>query len=123
MDKPVSRQHDRASRSSGAGRSPDAHLRSVKELRGYHIQGLDAEIGHVVDFIVDEWTWEVRFFIVDTSNWWIGKKVLVAPSAVRKVSWGDRKVFVEMTRQAIKDSPAWDPRTLPQPRTAHFHEE
>jgi hypothetical protein len=39
----------------------------------------DQEIGHVEEFIVDDESWEVRYLVIDTSNWWIGKKVLVAP--------------------------------------------
>jgi hypothetical protein len=86
----------------------DVHLRSVDEVRGYHIQGSDDAIGHVEDFIVDDETWEVRYLVVDTSNWWFGKKVLIAPEWASGVSWYERKVHVAMTRQAIKDSPQWD---------------
>lgn len=83
----------------------DIHLRSAKELRGYHVQGSDEAIGHVADFIVDDRTWEIRYLVVDTSNWWVGKKVLIAPQWVSRISWGEGKVFLDMSRQAIKDSP------------------
>ena len=86
-----------------------AHLRSAAELRGYHVQGSDDAIGHVDDFIVDDETWEVRYLVIDTSNWWFGKKVLVAPRWAKQVSWGKREVHVDMSRQAIKTSPEWDP--------------
>ena len=94
----------------------------MKEVRGYHIQGTDEEIGHVVDLIVDVRTWEFRFFVIDTSNWWIGKKVLVAADAVQRVSWADRKVFVAMTRQQIKDSAVRDPQVEPRPQMAQVSE-
>lgn len=87
--------------------SGDVHLRSAKELRGYHIQGTDDGIGHVKDFIVDDGTWGIRYLVVDTSNWWFGKKIILAPRWAKRVSWADRKVFVELTREAIKDSPTW----------------
>lgn len=54
-------------------------MRSAREVRGYQIQGRDEAIGHVNDFIVDDETWEIRYLVIDTSNWWFGKKVLVAP--------------------------------------------
>jgi sporulation protein YlmC with PRC-barrel domain len=88
-------------------KSGDVHLRSAKELLGYHIQGSDGSIGHIADFIVDDETWEVRFLVVDTSNWWFGKKVLVSPHWAHRVSWGERKVYVEMSRRTIKNSPEW----------------
>lgn len=89
--------------------SGDIHLRSAHEVRGYHVQGSDEAVGHVEDFIVDDESWEVRYLVIDTRNWWFGKKVLVAPHWVSTVSWEQRKVYVDMSRQAIKGSPEWDP--------------
>ena len=88
--------------------SGDVHLRSAQEVRGYHIQGSDEAIGHVEDFIVDDETWEVRYLVIDTSNWWFGKKVLVAPHWASRISWEERKVYVDLSRQAIKNSPEWN---------------
>jgi hypothetical protein len=87
----------------------DPHLRSAKEVCGYHIQGSDEAIGHVCDFILDDETWAVRYLVIDTSNWWFGKKVLVSPCWASSIDWAERKVHVDMSRQAIKDSPQWDP--------------
>jgi hypothetical protein len=84
-------------------------LRSEKEIRGYHIEGIDAAIGHVDDFIIDDETWEVRYLVVDTRNWWLDKKVLVAPQWTNRISWAEHKVFVDLSRQAIKASPEWIP--------------
>ena len=53
--------------------------------------------------------WAVRYLVVDTSNWWVGKKVLVAPQWALGVRWDERKVHVALSRQAIKLSPEWDP--------------
>ena len=35
----------------------DVHLRSASEVRGYHVHGSDAAIGHIEDFIVDDENW------------------------------------------------------------------
>jgi PRC-barrel domain len=88
--------------------SGDVHLRSAREVLGYHIQGSDAAIGHVEDFIVDDETWEVRYLVIDTSNWWFGKKVFVAPHWASRISWGERKVYMNMSREAIKRCPEWN---------------
>ena len=47
--------------------------------------------------------------VVNTRNWWFGKYVLVAPQWASKISWAERKVHVELSRQAIKDGPEWNP--------------
>jgi hypothetical protein len=85
----------------------DHHLRSTNGVCGHHIQALDAEIGHVKDFIIDDETWAIRYLIVDTHNWWPGKKVLVSPQWIERVSWGERKVFVNLGRETIKESPEY----------------
>jgi hypothetical protein len=91
----------------------DPHLRSCNAVKGYHIKAQDGEIGHLQSLIVDDESWAIRYFVVDTSNWWIGHKVLVAPQWVREVSWADSVVSVNMTRNAIQSSPEWDESALP----------
>ncbi|MFZ3177602.1 MAG: PRC-barrel domain-containing protein, partial [Methylovirgula sp.] len=46
---------------------------------GYHIHASDGEIGHVEDFLVADADWSIRYLVVDTKNWWLGKKVLISP--------------------------------------------
>ncbi len=72
------------------------------------IKASDGEIGHVQGVIVDEASWAIRYLSVDTSNWWVGHKVLVAPQWIQEVSWIDKVVAVGLTRTAIQSAPAWD---------------
>lgn len=90
-------------------RDDDPHLRSCKAVEGYHIHATDGDIGHVQGFLVDEETWAIRYLIVDTSNWWLGHQVLIAPQWIQDVSWLDAKVSVNLTRQAVKNAPPYDP--------------
>lgn len=83
----------------------DPHLRSVREVRGYEIGATDGGLGHVEDLMIDDATWEVRQMIVDTSNWWSGRKVMVPPSHIQQVRWSDRTVSVDITRDAVKAAP------------------
>jgi hypothetical protein len=86
----------------------DPHLRSVREVTGYRIEARDGGIGHVDDFLVDAAGWETRYLIVDTRNWLPGRKVLVAPGWVRDISWDDNKVYLDLTREEVKNSPEFD---------------
>jgi hypothetical protein len=83
------------------------HLRSTREVNGYHLQATDGEIGHVADFIVDDETWAIRYLIADTQNWRPGKKVLISPEWIKRVSWSESKVFVDLSRTLIKQSPEY----------------
>jgi hypothetical protein len=86
----------------------DSHLRSSKEVIGYHLQATDGELGHIEDFLVDDQSWAIRYIGVDTRNWWFGRNVLVAPEWIREVSWEHRKVYVDLTRQSVKAAPEYD---------------
>ena len=87
----------------------DPHLRSARDVIGYYIEASDGDLGHVEDFLVDDREWAIRYMVVDTRNWWPGKKVLVSPEWIRSVSWPDSRVHVELTREAIKAAPEFDP--------------
>jgi hypothetical protein len=92
--------------------SYDVHLRSANKVTGYHIEAIDGVIGHIEDFIVDEKTWEIRYMVVDTQNWWPGKKVLVPPQWNDRVSWDDSRVYLDLSRETIKNGPEYHPETL-----------
>ena len=85
--------------------STDSHLRSNQAVAGYHIDSEDGEIGHVSGFVVDDEAWAIRYMEVATQNWWLGKKVLVSPAWIQRVSWIDSKVYVGLHRDAIRTAP------------------
>jgi hypothetical protein len=90
-------------------RDDDPHLRSCAAVVGYHLHASDGEIGHVEGFLIDEETWAIRYLVVNTSNWWLGHQVIIAPQWVDSLHWSDRTVTVDMTREAVKSAPAYDP--------------
>jgi hypothetical protein len=75
---------------------------------GYHIAATDGDIGHVEDFLVDDETWCIRYMVVDTSNWWFGRKVLVSSEWITRVDWSESLLRVDMTREKVKNSPEYD---------------
>jgi hypothetical protein len=88
-------------------RDEDPHLRSARAVMTYHVHARDGDIGHVDGLLVDEQTWAIRYLVVNTSNWWLGHQVLVAPQWIRSVSWLEAAVNVEMTREAIRAAPVY----------------
>lgn len=87
----------------------DVHLRSSRQVTGYRLEALDAEIGHVEDFLVDDERWVICYLIVDTGKIFSGMKVLVSPKWVTAIDWGARHVSVDLTQDAVRDSPPFDP--------------
>lgn len=87
--------------------SADSHLRSSEAVTGYHVEATDGEIGHVDGFIVDDELWAIRYLEVATRNWLPGKKVLVAPAWIVRLSWLDSSVFAFLSREDIKSAPEY----------------
>jgi uncharacterized protein YrrD len=85
----------------------DPCLRSTHAVSGYHIHAEDGEIGHVDDFIIDDETWAIRYLVVNTSNWWMGKKVLISPQWLASVNWETSDVSVNLTRECIQRAPEY----------------
>jgi sporulation protein YlmC with PRC-barrel domain len=85
------------------------HVRSMREVTGYHILATDGEIGHVEDFLVDGASWRIRYLMIDTSNWMGGRTVLLAPEWASRIEWVDQKVHVDVTRAEVEQSPEYDP--------------
>jgi hypothetical protein len=94
-------------------RGDDPHLRSCRALSRYHLHANDGDIGHIEDVIVDDETWMIRYLIVNTSDWWLGHRMLVAPRWISEISWLEATVAVNLTRQAIRTAPPFDPAKLP----------
>lgn len=103
-DEAILEQEDATSK-----RGDDPHLRSTRQVIGYHIHATDGEIGHVEDFLVDDENWTIRFLVVDTRNLLPGKKVLLSPQWINRVEWADSSVYFVLPRESVENSPEFDP--------------
>ena len=74
-------------------------------LSGYEVEALDGKIGSI-----DEATYEVggSFIVIDTGPWIFGKKVLLPAGVIDRVDTEDEKVYVDRTKDEIKNAPEFD---------------
>jgi uncharacterized protein YrrD len=100
-------------RPTSEGKTWDPHLRSVQAVNGYHIRATDGDIGHVVDFLIDDESWAIRYLVVTTRNWLPGKHLLIAIDWIDRISWHDSLVHVSLSRDAIRRSPEYLGTSLP----------
>jgi hypothetical protein len=82
-------------------------------IQGFHVHATDGDVGHIDDFLLDETTWQVRYLVVDTSNWLGGKWVAVAPESVSAIDWSNQQVKVSLTREQIRESPSMEAAQVP----------
>jgi len=109
----IVRDREKWSASTQTEKSWDPHLRSTQEVSDYDIQSTDGEIGHVEDFIIDDEMWSIRYLIIDTRSWWSGKKVLISPQWIERLSWAESTAFVNLSGESIKHSPEYTEDALP----------
>jgi len=78
------------------------------DLTGYSVEATDGGIGKV-----DEATNDVgsSYIVVDTGPWIFGKKVMLPAGVIDRVDRDDEKVYVNRSKDEIKDSPTFDDTT------------
>ena len=76
-----------------------------QDLTGFTVEALDGDIGKI-----DEATNEVggSYIVVDTGPWIFGKKVLLPAGVLRDVDLDAQTVFVNRTKDQIKNAPEFD---------------
>ena len=95
-----------ASASDRSAESADAHLRSTKAVNGYDIQASDGAIGHICDFMMDDRSWAINQLVIKTGHRFSGREVQMPTSKVGRISYEKSAVFVNLTSEAVEQSPA-----------------
>jgi hypothetical protein len=78
------------------------------DLTGFDVEATDGSIGKV-----DEATYEAgrSALVVDTGFWIFGKKRVLPAGVINRIDTDDRKVYVRMSKEQIKNAPDWDAET------------
>jgi hypothetical protein len=58
----------------------------ASQLQKAELRATDGVVGRVDDLLFEAHSWRVRYLVVDTGAWLAGRRVLIAPSAVRGAS-------------------------------------
>jgi hypothetical protein len=79
---------------------------------GYRVHATDGDIGKVDEAsnTVDE-----SSIVVDTGPWIFGRRVILPAGTIQRVDDADEKVYVDLTKAQIKDSPELDAVTADDP--------
>ena len=82
-------------------------LHSTYDVEGRRIHATDGEFGHIVDFIIDDEYWAIRYLIVDTINWWPSPNMLISPKWIDNIGMDDFKVYVNVKSETVKHAPEY----------------
>ena len=79
---------------------------STENLTGFKVEAVDGGIGKVDDANSDV---GASWVVVDTGPWIFGKKVMLPAGVIRLVDTDEETVFVNRTKEQIKNAPEFDP--------------
>ena len=105
LETPAKTGHgEQATVTSPPRESADLHLRSTQAVKGYHLQASDGIVGHVGDFLMDAKSWAMAELVIKTGHRFTGKEVRIPVSSVKRISYDDSTVFVNLTKEAVEQS-------------------
>jgi len=76
------------------------------DLTGFEVEATDGEVGKIVDAAYELGS---SWLVVDTGPWILGRKVLLPAGTVESVDPEAEKVYVDRSRDEIKEAPEHDP--------------
>ena len=83
-------------------------LRSLKDLERYTVTATDGDVGGVVNFLLDDEHWVVRYLVVETAGPSGPPPVLISPIFFRHVDWATHTFGLALTMDKVKNSPSID---------------
>ena len=76
-----------------------------QDVVGYDVEAIDGGIGQIDDATLET---DAGHLVVDTGPWIFGKKVMLPAGVITSVDHEDEKVYVNRTKDQIKDAPEFD---------------
>ena len=86
----------------------DPHLLSAREVMHYGVHAIDGMIGDLEDLVADDTTWGICYLTVDTGDRLAERRVLVSPLLVKRISWMEEMVYVDLTLEMLRRNPKYN---------------
>ena len=83
-------------------------LHRLQALIDHRVIATDGETGNVRDFLFDDNTWMIHCLVVDVKSWLSRQEVILPVTAVKQVDWQNKSLYVELTKEQVRDSPDVD---------------
>jgi len=76
------------------------------DLRHYDIKGGDEHIGKLHDIYLDDQTWQIKWFVVETGNWFSSNKILLDSQKIISISPKEASIQVALTQKEVENAPS-----------------
>ncbi len=95
-------------------------LRRLHELERYALHARDGDIGRLRQVYFDDRDWRVRYLVVRSGNWLLGRDVLLLPGMVTSTDHERQRIDIDLTREQIEHAPPVQAQT---PVSRHYEQE
>ncbi len=82
--------------------------KNIDSMLGFSIMAIDGELGKIKDFYFDDETWTIRYLVVQTGSWLLGRKVLISFASVKKIDCESSTFSVGLSCEQVRNSPVVD---------------
>lgn len=82
--------------------------KNIESMLGFSIMAVDGELGKVRDIYFDDRNCALRYLIVQTGSWLLGRKVLIAFASVKNINCENHTFSVDLTCDQVRHSPDID---------------
>jgi hypothetical protein len=83
----------------------EPQLLRTQVIKSYTVRTCDGVKGHLCDFLMDDKDWAIRRLVVKTGRRFSGQEMEIPPKEVERISNEESTVFVNLTREALEQSP------------------
>lgn len=81
-------------------------FRRMRDLIKLTVYGRDGQVGTVQELYFDDRNWAVRYLVVRTGGWLLGRDVLIAPVAIERIDDTDMSMRINLTKEQIEHAPS-----------------
>ncbi len=79
--------------------------RRASAFTGYTIEASDGKVGIISDVLFEDQNWKLRWFVINTGSWLMGRKILIHPAALDRPDVMLRAFPVGLTMSQVEESP------------------
>jgi predicted lipoprotein with Yx(FWY)xxD motif len=85
-------------------------LIGLAQVRDYSLHARDGQIGVLDDMIIDDTTWDIKYFVADIGGLILNKKVLLDPRWVDEIVDEGKEIRLDVLKDKVSSSPKYDPK-------------
>jgi len=79
--------------------------RRASDFTGYTIEATDGKVGSISDILFEDQNWKLRWFVINTGSWLMGRKILIHPTALEPPDIRQHAFPVSLTKLQVEASP------------------